>query len=72
MPKFWNFVGGLFLGLLVGAAAGLLMAPKPGSELRKELQQEIDDILNEARKAAELRRQELEDEFSRLRGDDPK
>ena len=69
MNKFWNFVGGLLLGLLVGTAAGLLMAPKPGDELRKELQQEIDDILSEARRASEMRRQEMEDQFSRLRGD---
>ncbi len=68
MNKFWNFAGGLILGLLVGAAAGLLLAPKPGDEMRKEIQQEIDDILTEARKASDLRRQELEDEFSRLRG----
>lgn len=68
MNKFWNFAGGLILGLLVGTAAGLLLAPKPGDEMRKEIQQEIDDILTEARKASDLRRQELEDEFSRLRG----
>ena len=68
MNKFWNFAGGLILGLLVGAAAGLLLAPKPGDEMRREIQQEIDDILTEARKASDLRRQELEDEFSRLRG----
>ena len=69
MSKFWNFAGGLILGLLAGATAGLLMAPKPGDELRKELHNEIDDILTEARKASELRRRELEDELSRLRGE---
>ena len=69
MSKFLNFAGGLILGLLAGTTAGLLMAPKPGDELRKELHHEIDDILSEARNAAELRRRELEDEMAQLRGD---
>ena len=71
MNRFWNFTGGMLLGILAGSIAGLLMAPKPGNELRKELQQEIDDILTEARAASEQRRRELEDEFSRLNGNDP-
>ena len=70
MNRFLNFTGGLLLGILAGSIAGLLMAPKPGSELRKEMQQEIDDILAEARAASEQRRRELEDEFSRLQGSD--
>ncbi len=70
MNRFLNFTGGLLLGILAGSIAGLLMAPKPGSELRKEMQQEIDDILAEARAASEQRRRELEDEFSRLTGSD--
>lgn len=36
---------GLFgLGVLVGASAALLMAPKAGSELRQDLSQRIDQI----------------------------
>lgn len=70
MNRFLNFTGGLLLGILAGSIAGLLMAPKSGSELRKEMQTEIDDILAEARAASEQRRRELEDEFSRLSGND--
>lgn len=70
MSKFWNFAGGLILGMLAGTAAGLLLAPKPGDELRKEMQQEIDDILSEARRASELRRKEMEAQFLQLRRDD--
>jgi gas vesicle protein len=69
MSKFWNFAGGLILGLLAGTAAGLLLAPKPGDELRKDMQQEIDDILSEARQASELRRKEMEAQFLRFHVD---
>ncbi|MCE5258447.1 MAG: YtxH domain-containing protein [Chloroflexi bacterium] len=34
---FDNFVGGFVLGALLGVAAGLLLAPGPGKELRKRL-----------------------------------
>ena len=71
MNKFLNFMGGLFLGAMAGALAGLLIAPKPGDQLRKELQQEIDDILADARRASEAKRIEMEQDLSRLRGDEP-
>ena len=37
---FDNFIGGLFVGALIGLAAGLLLAPGPGSELRKRLKEQ--------------------------------
>jgi gas vesicle protein len=69
MNKLFNFVGGMILGAMAGAVAGLLIAPKPGTELRKELQHEIDDILDEARKASDAKRAELEDQLSQMRGE---
>ena len=70
MNKLFNFVGGMILGAMTGAVAGLLIAPKPGTELRKELQHEIDDILDEARKASDAKRAELEDQLSQMRGEE--
>ena len=70
MNKILNFIGGLFLGTMAGALAGLLIAPKPGDQLRKELQQEIDDILAEAHRASAAKQDELEQDLSRLRSDD--
>jgi gas vesicle protein len=35
----------LLIGLGVGAAVGLLLAPKPGRQLRKELRRSYDDAL---------------------------
>jgi hypothetical protein len=36
-------LGGLFLGLLVGAASALLLAPQSGEELRAELLSRLDE-----------------------------
>ncbi|MBL8065011.1 MAG: YtxH domain-containing protein [Chthonomonadaceae bacterium] len=37
-------LAGFGLGALVGAMAGLLFAPKPGSEMREELGDKIKDL----------------------------
>ena len=36
----------LFIGLGVGAALGLLLAPKPGKQLRKDLRRSYEDTLD--------------------------
>jgi gas vesicle protein len=38
----------LLIGLGVGAAVGLLLAPKPGKQLRKDLRRSYDDALESA------------------------
>ena len=38
----------LMIGLGVGAALGLLLAPKPGRQLRKDLRRSYDDALETA------------------------
>ncbi len=38
------FLAGVGLGALVGAAAGLLLAPKSGSETREELAHKFDEL----------------------------
>ena len=38
----------LLIGLGVGAALGLLLAPKPGRQLRKDLRRSYDDALETA------------------------
>lgn len=38
------FLAGVGLGALVGAAAGLLLAPKSGAETREDLVKKFDDL----------------------------
>ena len=47
-PSSNNFLPGLILGLAVGAIAGLLLAPKTGEELMKDLSEGYDDLKGKA------------------------
>lgn len=38
------FLAGVGVGALIGAAAGMLLAPKAGTETREELAHKLDDI----------------------------
>ncbi len=48
-----SFVMGLLLGAAAGAAAGLLLAPKPGSELLGELKSKVNKTHGQAGKVAD-------------------
>jgi gas vesicle protein len=54
MSKESNIGKGLFVGFLtgglIGAAIALLYAPKSGKELRKDIKEKTDDLLDEAEK----------------------
>ena len=64
MKKIVDFTAGLFLGGLVGAAAALLLAPRSGAETRRLLRERIEEVMEEARRAAAERRAELEAQFA--------
>lgn len=66
-----NFLAGLILGGLVGAAVALLLAPAGGEELRGRLQSEADRLRLEVQRAAEERRRELEEQLRALRSPQP-
>lgn len=38
------FLAGVGVGALIGAAAGILLAPRPGNETRQELTHKFEDI----------------------------
>lgn len=40
------FLAGVGVGALIGAAAGLLLAPKPGAETRQDLARKYDELKN--------------------------
>jgi gas vesicle protein len=63
------FLAGVGVGALIGAAAGLLMAPKPGAETRADLSQKFDELkakvqeyIREKRKKAEKIAEQAADE----------
>lgn len=47
---FLNFLAGMGIGALIGAATALLVAPKAGSETREDIKHCTDDIKNKANK----------------------
>ncbi|HLN13149.1 MAG TPA: YtxH domain-containing protein [bacterium] len=48
-----DFAGGLLLGVLVGAALGVLFAPAAGNETRERLRREGEQLRDRAREQAE-------------------
>lgn len=71
MNRMLTFGGGLLLGAMVGAGLVLLLAPQSGVETRQLIQERIQDILEEGRVAAEVRRQELQARFEDLKRPSP-
>ena len=62
------FLLGLGGGLALGWLVARLLTPVSGQRLRKEAQEYYDQLLEEARAAAEARRKELEMELKTLTG----
>ncbi len=59
---------GLAVGLAIGVVASMLVAPSSGEELKRSLRRGYGETLEEARRASEQRRLELESELKRKRG----
>ncbi len=53
--------GGFILGALAGATIGLLFAPKKGSELRADLKNKLDELIE---KAKDIDIQEVREQFN--------
>jgi len=60
---FLSFVLGLLSGTIVGAAIVILIAPQSGSELRQNIAQKANEILESGREAIAERRQALQTEY---------
>ncbi|MBN2472758.1 MAG: YtxH domain-containing protein [Anaerolineae bacterium] len=68
MRRTGMFLFGLLLGGLVGVVLALLLAPNSGAKMRQEAQDYYEQLLQEAREAADARRKELEMELNALGG----
>lgn len=62
-----RFLAGFVIGMVIGVVAVLLTTPQSGSDLQDGIRSRFEDILAEGRKAAELRRAELEARLAELK-----
>ena len=68
MRRIGMFLVGLLFGGLVGVVLALVLAPNSGEKMRQEAQEYYEQLLEEARQAAETRRQSLEMELKDMTG----
>lgn len=62
-----RFLIGFIIGLILGAAVILLTTPQSGKELQQRVKDRFDYVLAEGRRAAEVRRVELENRLADLK-----
>lgn len=62
-----KFFEGLIIGAVVGAAVALFMAPQSGKQTQSSIQQRVDLVLEEGKRAAAERRAELESQLAHSR-----
>jgi gas vesicle protein len=67
MQKFFNFLAGIFMGAIVGAVAGIMVAPASGDELRDQFQNRADDMVADLKDAVATERKRLETELEALK-----
>jgi gas vesicle protein len=67
MQKFVNFIAGITVGALVGAAAALLMTPTSGNDVRENIQNRADGLMSELKSAVADERRRLEAELEALK-----
>lgn len=72
MSRAMRLLTGLFLGAFCAAGLVLLLAPRSGAETRRLIQERVEQILAEGRKASETRRLELMTQFESLKQPSPK
>ena len=63
MRKFVLFVAGFLVGAWTGGMISLLFAPAPGQELQLRIREGVEQLVQEGKSAAELRRHELEEQL---------
>ena len=67
MGRVFRFLTGFLVGMAFGGLLALMWAPHTGSDLRTRLEERFHLVLEEGRRAAEARRQELLQQLERAR-----
>jgi gas vesicle protein len=63
MRRVVMFTIGLLVGAWTGGMLALLFAPEPGAELQLRIREGVEQLVEEGKTAAELRRHELEEQL---------
>jgi gas vesicle protein len=63
----FKLAGGLVLGAAAGAAVGILLAPKSGTDLQSDLRAYVENVKAAGRDAEAQRRQELQTKFAQAK-----
>lgn len=71
MRKITRFLVGAAFGSLLGVSLAILLAPESGDNLRQDLRERSQALLDEIRQAAETRRIELRKQLDTLRTSPP-
>ncbi len=71
MGRISGFLAGLMCGAVVGAVAALLLAPMSGRELQVQTRDQFDHLVEDARRAAETKRVQLEAQLEALKAPKP-
>jgi gas vesicle protein len=67
MRRMFGFLIGVFVGGVVGSSIALLMAPESGENLRLELRHRGQNLANDIRHSADVRRIELRNRLESMR-----
>lgn len=67
MRRVMSFLSGAVMGGLVGATLALLFTPSSGDALQDQIRERANRVQEEVKKAAEARREELEEQLNELR-----
>lgn len=71
MGRFFSFLAGSVAGAILGVAAVVMLTPVSGKEVRDALRRELSTIVDEGRKAAKAKQDELEQQLRDMRGEPP-
>ena len=63
MRRIVMFAMGLLIGAWTGGMLALLFAPEPGAELQLRIREGVEQLVQEGKTAAEVRRHELEEQL---------
>ncbi len=67
MTQLIRFLAGLIVGMTLGGATAMLLAPQSGSETRELLRSRMEFILEEGRQAAESSRADAQTRLAELK-----